>query len=1408
MKNKFIKFISSILVIASLVSCFGVLSFAASPASEDGEEDSSNVRVIFNRDFDDGWDVTNGLSMSNEGGHDFYIGREELADYSYNHYMAISQNSDTSGHVALTYDAQPVSGGSILEFDIKVDDYYNVGNIIYYRTPGASAGGTLGSICGIYENQLKLFDYTVGLINQGWVHVGYVMNFDQSEYLCHSCRSLQTIEGAPDLKTNDGLFCSVCGYDILYHRIKFRVYFSLSDYWEPENAIDGNALSGKLVGEDLVNTYYFDYVAQVGSDAKGEITWNKASIDFFRIGPGLGSRKNTEGQKVMFDNLKLYSDPTVPEGEFMPFNDLEGMGYGTKVNEKAPTTVDVGTGGSLADVIKEGVVMKTGSNYLLHNDERQGIYTDSETGLAYGAPRKIDGQVYVPFEPILNMTGYPYMWHKDGISCDISTANGSSILTVGRDTAVVNGERVKLTAAPQYLKSEKTDDVYPAIALEDVELFFPGWFVTYDTMGLIAICSKPAVFNRDSDLKLMMDYMKSFVFDYYTAEQFYDAVKENTNNFDHPYIMADQDTMDYIYAVYTGEVENETLKTWLNYYANNGEKTFQTYTTKPTGDAVAKEYLADGSIKDWSEKDPDYNLLWYELNNCLENGINHGLWVDQKYDYGQYPFYKDNIEIRPYGYVGKHYNDGAEIETGRVGAIQSISNEIESVAIAYVVTRDLKYAELCWEMCVSFMKFRHWGQHQFLAVAEVGHSLGCVFDWLYDVWTDEFNFDTNALAQAMYEKIVWFGYAVTMDKGNTDWFEDYSIQPGTTNYNDMTINWNAVCTSGLTICELSIIGTQDKNGVDAKQGYDRDGKKYTEVDFTTTRGHFDNSAGLNILYFTMQDNFRTLCQIGLNQYPPDGSFIESPGYWSFATCNLADMIWALTTAVGDDLGLLEFGGMDTTWYFPIYTEFSSDVLKEDSYCYWAFHDSSPSQASTDCHLFIADAIGDYGLAAYRLEQLKGNKKSFSFRDVLGYKPEYAELTLDDVSLNTEYIMENLDGITTRESWDERALFTGIMGDANNITAHGQIDCGNWMYSNLGYTWITDCGADEYDLYDYFSYPVRHKYYRNNGEGHNTLIVTSLPDTIPNGQLYAGKAPFQYDKYLSNEYGVKAILDGTSLFAPYSNQYYRGLLFTNDRSTVVIQDQMGLKSALDICWIAHTEVKDLTLSDDGRTAYLRQKLYDNQTHTVRLTIVEERKTDLKFEIIDAGVTTFLLESTHGWDYSESMGKEPEYSRDKLKRLVIRDDAAMNFNVAVVVELLDLDESTTSPVEYDYQDMRDWIPEKEYTGINSDSSGSGSGGKDEVIETLTPKDIISYANECKRFVDTNYAFTTRTRDFFKALARVNNGFNSLNIDRYQGVEAMQTAYANYKEYMKQYAAFKDDVNSKLYMDITLTRSFSGV
>ena len=1426
MKNKIVKIISSFLIIACMISCFAVFSFAAEGRTEEltgGRTESTILHL--QRTFEEGWGVDNGFYANEENNPIFSVEREELADFSYNHYAQIETTNDDGCHFQLTYDKKPTSGGSILEFDLNIKDYCNFGNIMYLRTCGAAAGGTLATPLGIYENELQIFNFKVGTLNQGWMHIAYVMNFDQTEYICYDCDALHTFDEAFKVTANDGKDCTSCGSKYLFHRVKFRCYFSLSDTFDPDKAQNATGLSGKLSAEDLNNTYYFDYILKIGTPSDSQ-KWNIADMDFFRFGPGLGSHAGTTGQKIMFDNILLYSDPKTPEGEWMPFMEFEDDEYGTQVNTSKATTVDVGAGNTNADIINQGLVLKTNSINALFKGEKTNMEVplldgngDPIEGMqAGGAPKKVDGVVYVPLDPIFSLTGYPRQWRTDGISCDISNDEGSAVLTIGRDVAIINGKRVQMSAPPVYLKAENGEDVYRAIAIDDIELIFTGWYVTYDTMGLIAICKAENVFDRYADLGSMMSLMKRFVFDYLTGEEFYYKVKENTNNFEHPYIIADQEQMDFMHNVWLYEDEqyqDEFYKDLLDRLVADGEKIYKSYTTTPSGPHVAKT-----KTKDYTVPDPgsNYKHLKFEVTNFLECGVTKGLWVNEKYDYGQFPHYEYEMSAEeiPDDYVGKHYNDGAEYEGGRCIAAQDVATEIQSIAVTYVITRDVKYAELLWEIILSFMKWRHWGQHQFLAVADVAYALGMAFDWLYNIWT-ELGYDTNMLAQAMYQKLIWFGYVVTVDMDQTEWYEDFSRQPGTTHYNHMTINWNVVCTGGLTIAELAIIGEQDPSGVDRKQGLAGDGNPYTEIDFTKTVRRDDLGGGehipgntLNIFYYTMESNFRTMCEYGLDQYPPDGSFIESPGYWGYTTNNLARMTWALTTATGDDCGIFDFAGIDSTWYYAVHTEYPSDEYIKDMYVIYYYHDSGVGIQGTNLFFFASQHLGDESLAAIRIDHIKRGK-DISWDDAFGYRPEYMNYSIDDVKLDCDYVLENLHGVVSRSDWNNGALFTAMLGDSNTSTAHAHVDCGSWMYANLNTTWFCDMGSEEYDLYQYFEAPTRYYYYRVSAEGHNSVIVTNLNDAMPNGQNLTGVGNFLYDEYISNEYGMKAILETTSLFSPYSNLMYRGLMLTNNRQTVVVQDQIGLKSSLNLAWIAHTKIGDVSLSGDGRTAYLKKQI-DGLVRTLRVSIVEERATDLKFEIIDAGVNDFLLDSTHRAGYSASMGQnEREYSRLNAKRLVIKNDGAMNFNLAVVIELLPYGGDLNAPVQYDYVDMRDWVPVEKYTGkggTSSDGSVDSGESSGEEIQNLSPKDIIKYANDCKRYIDTGFAFTTRTTEFFKCLARVNNGFNSLNIDRYKGVAAMETAYKNYTEYMKQYNAFREDINEKIYLDISLTRALLGV
>ena len=68
MKKKFIKLISSLLVLAFLVSCMAVFVYAdGGEDTTDTEINDENLKLFVNRTFDEGWNYANGFLTSAVG---------------------------------------------------------------------------------------------------------------------------------------------------------------------------------------------------------------------------------------------------------------------------------------------------------------------------------------------------------------------------------------------------------------------------------------------------------------------------------------------------------------------------------------------------------------------------------------------------------------------------------------------------------------------------------------------------------------------------------------------------------------------------------------------------------------------------------------------------------------------------------------------------------------------------------------------------------------------------------------------------------------------------------------------------------------------------------------------------------------------------------------------------------------------------------------------------------------------------------------------------------------------------------------------------------------------------------------------------------------------------------------------
>jgi hypothetical protein len=215
-----------------------------------------------------------------------------------------------------------------------------------------------------------------------------------------------------------------------------------------------------------------------------------------------------------------------------------------------------------------------------------------------------------------------------------------------------------------------------------------------------------------------------------------------------------------------------------------------------------------------------------------------------------------------------------------------------------------------------------------------------------------------------------------------------------------------------------------------------------------------------------------------------------------------------------------------------------------------------------------------------------------------------------------------------------------------------------------------------------------------------------------------------------------------------------------------------------------------LSADGKTAFLTKQV-GGRVETVRLTLYSDTP-KFRFKIMTCGIgeDDFIFDATIRPGWSVANGQRPEKSRSNYKRLVIEATNTLSFNVAVVIE--DVEHiSDTSPVRYDYTTIAKWTLSDSYAGDILGGGGSGD-NDDNVITTAKMTDITTYTKQALKYYEANYAFSTRTYDYFRALAKVTVAVNTYRPESFKNIEAINNAYKTYLNHIEMYNGYRADIN----------------
>jgi len=394
-----------------------------------------------------------------------------------------------------------------------------------------------------------------------------------------------------------------------------------------------------------------------------------------------------------------------------------------------------------------------------------------------------------------------------------------------------------------------------------------------------------------------------------------------------------------------------------------------------------------------------------------------------------------------------------------------------------------------------------------------------------------------------------------VEKGLNQIMEDYQNKPRQRTYSwaqsPVPDNWNIVCNSGALTAAIALC--------------DEESEICTQI--------FDYG-------------MRHIQQAVL-MYGPDGAWYEGPNYWGYTTRFYVNLMAALDTAFGDTFGYMEVPGVAQTGYFITAVTGPEGTFN--------FHDAEVSQSLFSELFFFADMLGDENLTSLQYDKKVKAGHTGSYRDILwcnlDHKGSIDAFQKDEYYRDTEVA-------TMRSGYnDQSAIYTAL--HAGKIAVyHGQMDMGQFIIDGFGTRFASDLGLENYNT------PGENvTKYRYREEGHNTIVINPSMD---GGQHRKGAAIVE--RFESGESSAFAITDMTSGYKDQVKSIKRGLKLTNNRSAIIVQDEIKSDTENDVWWFMHSR-QPIEVSEDGKSALLY-----GEHRNMRVTLLQD--TPGTFSVMDA------------------------------------------------------------------------------------------------------------------------------------------------------------------------------------------------
>lgn len=302
-----------------------------------------------------------------------------------------------------------------------------------------------------------------------------------------------------------------------------------------------------------------------------------------------------------------------------------------------------------------------------------------------------------------------------------------------------------------------------------------------------------------------------------------------------------------------------------------------------------------------------------------------------------------------------------------------------------------------------------------------------------------------------------------------------------------------------------------------------------------------------------------------NNFYPHGGWGEGADYAAYMMSLLPLGLSTIENSLGHDYGFLTAPGVKEQALFAIATTGNCGANN--------YHDGS------DWSTYQANDGVSIAWAAHTFESPEYYQLRKDYRNLIGvvthpqdilyYHPEWennavtVENPLDSYFADSEFF-------SMRSDYTKEGTYLSGHFGAESVS-HSHYDNGTFVLDMLGERWAIDLGKDDYNLPGYFVTGTRDLYYRVRPEGHNTVVIG--PDSSL-GHSYHGFGKIL--QHASSSDGAFVVGDMTSVYENATSAK-RGFMLTDNRSSVIIRDEIQTKNACDIYWFMHTSA-DIEIVD--------------------------------------------------------------------------------------------------------------------------------------------------------------------------------------------------------------------------------------